>query len=442
MQYEPAVVEGIRRWSRSSQRVSDAAPELEGGGARFDMAAQAGTGRFQSPPEETALALRSTNSELVKSNAALKQQVAQLGAEQLTLRADARTQMQALMEAQQAENRKYMAEMTELHRASAAATTATQAKLDALVRAVTDLPEGAQVLRNVFDPPGTSSAPADGISEPESPGTSEADAKAGTDAPPPTGGAPPSPEHADGLDEEHEPCAQPTTIPPPGTTVITTPWAMACERLASVVRNGTAGSPRGLTRSPPRECPPGPEPYERGLKTAAMGPVDAPPRLPARPHVPDRHATDAHGNGPTPWSADATPVASEPDQDVRTETSSTDAAPGTPPAASPEGNAALRLERALLLDAIRIRRAHLLRTLELAAYPMESRGRLVRSDHLLARPRDAAAARPYRTRTRPVCRTSLHPSRTTQLPRPTDTSPAPPGRPCRPVRQFLHGIFP
>ena len=89
----------------------------------------------------------------MKSNAALKQQVAQLGAEQLTLRADARMQMNAFMEAQQAENRKCMEQMTELHRVSVAATTATQAKLDALVRAVTDLPEGAQVLRNVFDPP-------------------------------------------------------------------------------------------------------------------------------------------------------------------------------------------------------------------------------------------------------------------------------------------------
>ena len=50
MQYEPAVFDGIRRWSRSSQRVSDSAPELEGGGARFDTTALAGTGRFQSPP--------------------------------------------------------------------------------------------------------------------------------------------------------------------------------------------------------------------------------------------------------------------------------------------------------------------------------------------------------------------------------------------------------
>ena len=97
MQYEHAVFDGIRRRSRSPQRVSDSAPELEGGGARFDTTALAGTGRFQPPPEGTALALRSTNSELVKSNAALKQQVAQLGAEQLTLRADARMQMNAFI---------------------------------------------------------------------------------------------------------------------------------------------------------------------------------------------------------------------------------------------------------------------------------------------------------------------------------------------------------
>ena len=89
IQYEPAVFEGIRRWSRSSQRVSDCAPDPGGGGARFNTAALAGTDRFQPPPpEETALALRSTNSELVKSNAALKQQVAQLGAEQLALRTE------------------------------------------------------------------------------------------------------------------------------------------------------------------------------------------------------------------------------------------------------------------------------------------------------------------------------------------------------------------
>ena len=104
----------------------------------------------------------------------------------------------------------------------------------------------------------------------------------------------------------------------------------------------------------------------KGLKTAAAGPADAPPRLPTRSHVLDRHATDAHGNGPTPLSPGATPSASESDRDERTETSSSNAAPGTPPAASPEGNAALRLERALLQDAIRIRRAHMLRTLELA----------------------------------------------------------------------------
>ena len=442
MQYEPALYEGMTRWSRSSRRVSDAAPELEGGGARFDVVAQAGTGRFQSPPEETALALRSTNSELVKSNAALKQQVAQLGAEQLTLRAEARAQIQTLMEAQQEENRKYMAEMTELHRATAAAATATQAKLDALVQAVTDLPEGAQVLRSVFNPPGTSSSPADGTSESESPGTSEADAKAGTDAPPPTGGAPPSPEHADGLDEEHEPCAQPTTISLPGTKLITTPWALACERLATVVRNGTAGSPRRLARSPPSECSPGPGPLERGLKTAAAGPAGAPPRLPARSHVPDRHATDAHGNGPTPLSSDATPFASESDQDARTKTSSTDAAPGTPPAASPEGNAALRLERALLQDAIRIRRAHMLRTLELARI----RWSLAEAscDRTVCLPDHEALLRHLPTGLDPGPRAERAFTQAARLNIQDRQTPPQrhPGDPLRPVRQFLHGVFP
>ena len=274
-------------------------------------------------------------------------------------------QMNAFMEAQQAENRKCMEQMSELHRVSVAATTATQAKLDALVRAVTDLPEGAQVLRNVFDPPATSSALASGTPETASTGKAEQESTSEPDAPSPPVGAPPSPEHSNGLEEEHEPLTQPTTISPPGTTVIATHWTMACGRFASMMRNGTASSPRGLTRSPLRECPPGLEPYERGLETASMGPVDAPPRLRARLPMLDRHATNAYCSGPTSQSADATPVASEPDQAVRTVISPADAAPGTPPAASPEGNAALRQERTLLLDAIRIRRAHLLRTLEL-----------------------------------------------------------------------------
>ena len=87
-----------------------------------------------------------------------------------------------IMEAQQVENRKCMEQMTELHRGSVAATTATQAKLDALVRAVTDLPGGAQVLRNAFNPLDTTSAPASGTSETASAGTSEQETKAETDA--------------------------------------------------------------------------------------------------------------------------------------------------------------------------------------------------------------------------------------------------------------------
>ena len=81
--------------------------------------------------EETALALRSTNSELVKSNVALKQQVAQLGAEQLALRTESNQQMVAFVDAQRAENLRYQAQMMELHRASAAANAKTQSKLDA-----------------------------------------------------------------------------------------------------------------------------------------------------------------------------------------------------------------------------------------------------------------------------------------------------------------------
>jgi hypothetical protein len=40
--------------------------------------------------------------------------------------------------------------MRDLHPANAEQTAATQQKLDALIREVTALPEGAQVLRNEF----------------------------------------------------------------------------------------------------------------------------------------------------------------------------------------------------------------------------------------------------------------------------------------------------
>ena len=375
MQYEPEVVEGIGRWSRSVQRITDTAPGLEGGGVRFDMAAQAGTGRFQPPSDDTTLALRSTNSELARSNAALKQQVAQLGAEQLTLRNDAHTHIQALMEKHQEETRKYVAEMREMNRVTAeaaavaaAAAAGTQAKLDALVQAVHNLPEGAQVLRNAFSSPDTLSPATGGSPEPV-PGTPEPAAKEEEDAPPTTGGAPPSPEHADGRDEERKPRVQPTTALLPDDRLNTTLWARIRERLRTGVRDAAAGSPRRLTR-PLNDHSSVPGPSERiptvAVPTVTAGPADAPPRLPTRSHVLDRHAADAHGNGQTPWSPDPTSSAAGTDQGTRTETPPNNAAPATPPAASPEGNAALRLERALLLEAIRIRRAHLLRTLELA----------------------------------------------------------------------------
>ena len=441
MQYEPDVYAGMARWSRCSLRRNDAAPELEGGGARFDIVAQEGTGRFQPPSGETALALRSTNNELVRSNASLKQQVAKMGAEQLTLRSDTRAQIQAIMETHQEETRKYMAEMRELHRITATAASETQAKLDALVKAVTTLPEGARVLHSVFSSTGALGSPTSETSEPEPPEPSGATAE--EDTPPPTGGAPPSPENANGLDDEREPSVRPTTTPLPDARHITTPRALA-ERLSTVMRNGTAGISRRPARSQPSDCPPGPGPSGKGLEKATSGTDDAPHRLPTRSHILDstigcptsssatvvppdarhecrvagcprrplsdpsgmrqifgltdrddlccdtclftdgrshtdicnsasrsstttpRHVTDAHATGPVPLSPGATPSAPESDRDERTETSSSNAAPGTSTAASPEGNAALRLERALLLDAIRIRRAHMLRTLELA----------------------------------------------------------------------------
>ena len=218
LQYEPAVGEGTKRWSRASQRTADCAPELEAGSARtFLSAALAGTGRFHPPPasEETALALRSTNSELAKSNVALKQQVAQLGAAQLALRTESNKRMAAFVEAQRAENLRYQEQMVEMHRTSATANAETQSKLDALVRAVTELPDGAQVLRNVFKPPEPPSPAASETAEAATPGDAEVALKTNPDATQPKVGAPPTPELSDGLDVEHEPLTQPTTTSPP-----------------------------------------------------------------------------------------------------------------------------------------------------------------------------------------------------------------------------------
>ena len=302
MQYEPEVFAGITKWSRTATRRNDAAPEIEGGGARFDAVARGGTGRFQPPSGETALALRSTNNELVRSNASLKQQVATMGAEQLTLRSETRAQIQLLIATHQEETRKNMEEMREMHRVATAAASATQARLDALVKAVTNLPDGARVLHNVFSPTDASGSPTSEISEPDPPRPPGAPTE--EDAPPPTGGAPPCPENANGLDDEREPSVRPTRNPLPDAGHITTPRALA-ERLSAVLRNNAAGI-----------------------------------------------------TGPTP--------APEPGRGERTETSSSNATPGTSTDASPEGNEALRIERELLSNTIRIRRAHLLRTLELA----------------------------------------------------------------------------
>ena len=367
IQYEPAVAEGIRRWSRAAQRTADCAPELEGTSARtFLSSALAGTNRFHPPAsEETSLALRSTNTELVKSNVALKQQVAQLGSEQLALRTEANQRMAAFVDEQRAENLKYQTQMMELHRASAAANAEIQAKLDALVRAVTELPDGAQVRRNVFksaDPPSVS---ATGTSEVATPGDAEAEPKPDSNAPPHKVGAPPSPELSDGLDDGHGPLTQPTTFSLPNTKGIAT-WSRSFDRFASKLRSGTASRPQRHTRPPPLlERPPGPDLGGRNRETASTGLTDAQSRRHARLPLLDHYATDAHRSGSTYRSAGATPIASEPDQELRTTVPPPDAAPGTPSTASSEGNAALHQEHTLLFGALRVRRAHLLHTLQI-----------------------------------------------------------------------------
>jgi hypothetical protein len=105
LQYTPDVESGIRRWSTASARATNGIPLREqgdGSGHAFLATALAGTGRFRTPPgsDETALALRSTNTELAKNNAELKQQVAQLGEQQLALRVGTDQRTAAFIEEQ------------------------------------------------------------------------------------------------------------------------------------------------------------------------------------------------------------------------------------------------------------------------------------------------------------------------------------------------------
>ena len=104
--------------------------------------------------------------------------------------------------------------MRDLHRANMEQTAAAQRKLDALIREVTALPEGAQGLRNAFAPASPLSvadASAAGATE-----TGGAETEAAPESPsgaPPEVGAPPAPEHSDGLGD----CREPATLPSAGS---------------------------------------------------------------------------------------------------------------------------------------------------------------------------------------------------------------------------------
>ena len=158
LEYTPDVQQGTTRWPVASARATNGIPIRERGqdsGQTFLATALAGTGRFRPPlsaSDEATLAPRSTNTELAKNNADLKQQLALLGEQQLALRVDTEQRSAAFIEEQRVQIRKFQEEMRELHQANAERKAATQRQLGTLIREVTALPEGAQVLRNALAP--------------------------------------------------------------------------------------------------------------------------------------------------------------------------------------------------------------------------------------------------------------------------------------------------
>ena len=242
-------------------------------------------------------------------------------------------QMAAFVEAHRAETRRYQEETRDLHSASAAQNIATQLKLDALIQAVTALPGGAQVLRDVFTPADPPNAAADGTAEAKEPGSAEPEAEPEPDAPPTEGGAPPAPEHFDGLDDAYEPPTQPPASPLSASELIATPSSRPLTDLMGMLRNGVTNRSRGHTHPSARRYLPGPDLNDQLRATPPTSLIDASARLRTPPSPLDRDAADASNrSGPAHWGKDAPLIAPGPDGTSRTATPLIDtASPGTPP---------------------------------------------------------------------------------------------------------------
>ena len=202
---------GVARWSLATARATSGVPPRQlgdGTGQAFLETALVGTGRFRpqgAAQDETTLALRATNTELAKRLAASEQRSAAFQEDMWVQAHKFQEEMRMLVQNTLARN---VAVKTEAE----ARNAATQRQLDALVATVKALPDGAQVLLKAAaaaDQPDETDA---GTAEKKSAGDGDAGgeeaAPSGTD---PNAGAPPAPEHAEGLDDR----GAPTETPPP-----------------------------------------------------------------------------------------------------------------------------------------------------------------------------------------------------------------------------------
>ena len=192
----------------------------DGSGQTFLETALAGTGRFRprvAAQDETTLALRANNTEFAKRLAESEQRDA-------AFQEDVRVQAHKFQEEMRLLVRTSLARNAEVETAAEARNAATQKQLGALVNAAKTLPDGAQVLLLAAASAKQSDAIDAGTAEEANAGCGEAagEVKAPSDVVP-HAGAPPAPEHSDGLDDHGAPVETPLSDELPARRRITTP---------------------------------------------------------------------------------------------------------------------------------------------------------------------------------------------------------------------------